>query len=306
MTSRIYISGILPQTTYTDLGQLLSKIGEVEEIYIPSKSPYSGNFAIARIAGLDIEKTTKTIKALSGSTWKGSKIKLELAHEWYKDRVMREKQEVVHKPQVFLEPKHQPSQNERRTDILRIRKVKGKKILLVSAAPIILHEGREFRPNNFNIVSSKIATKHVFETDLADLRNYEHISSQKKTLLEMDVSKKAGKGVRKGFGMIKLKSSVDCCIDNEVDVVQDDSFQIVAPCVPPCDLLPENLLKERNRALDIISALASKTNLETNTNGNTIPCAISNVNIENNSNFDFCVNDQVVLKNIFAKEVIYL
>jgi hypothetical protein len=295
MTTRIYISGILPHTTQSDLGQLLSKVGKVEEIYIPSKSLQTGKFAIARIAGLGDENTAKTIKALSGSTWKGCKIKLELAHEWYKDRIMREKQEDLHKPQVMCKPaQHQPSQQEYCADILRIRKVKGRKMMRISTAPIVFHEGQEFRPSNINISSLKVPIKQVFQYDLADLKNYELVRSEKKSILETDLHTKSGKGVRKGFGSITLQSPIDCCIESQETIVEDD-FQIVAPCVAPDDLLPENLLKERNRALYIMSSLGNKTKVLSSETTNT------EKHVETNGS-DFILNDQSVLKTIFAKE----
>lgn len=91
---RIHVSGITGALKASDLEQLFSKVCKVEEVYIPEPDCLgcSRGFAVVRVAE-DKSKALQCIKNFNGSVWKGSKLRLAFAKEWYRERLDREKVE---------------------------------------------------------------------------------------------------------------------------------------------------------------------------------------------------------------------
>jgi len=126
--SRVFVRGISSQTTAQDLSDLFSKVTAVKDVYIPGPSitGLRRDFGIVAIEG-DSEEAKKCAKSFSGSLWKGSKLRVEVAEEYYVDRLEREKreteatqaklQEVANVQQVVPLP---PVSG----DVIRLRKIK--------------------------------------------------------------------------------------------------------------------------------------------------------------------------------------
>lgn len=92
MTGRIYIRDFSYEATAEDLSSLISKVCPVEEVYISGKTPTGINrsFAIVVVTATD-PMIEKCIKTFNNCHWKGTKIWVERAKEYYKDRFERER-----------------------------------------------------------------------------------------------------------------------------------------------------------------------------------------------------------------------
>ena len=92
MTGRIYIRDFSYEATAEDLGLLISKVCPVEEVYISGKTPTGINrsFAIVVVKANDA-LIEKCIKTFNNCHWRGTKIWVEKAKEYYKDRFERER-----------------------------------------------------------------------------------------------------------------------------------------------------------------------------------------------------------------------
>ena len=97
---RLYVGGISRKTiTGAALQELLSKVCPVAEVYVPpqSKTGLGKDFAIVVLEGADAkelgDRCARCIKAFNNSLWKGSRLRVEHAREYFKDRMLKEKME---------------------------------------------------------------------------------------------------------------------------------------------------------------------------------------------------------------------
>lgn len=92
MTGRIYIRDFSYDATAEDLSALISKVCPVEEVYISGKTPTGINrsFAIVVLNGSDL-LIEKCIKTFNNCHWKGTKIWVEKAKVYYKDKFEMER-----------------------------------------------------------------------------------------------------------------------------------------------------------------------------------------------------------------------
>jgi RNA recognition motif-containing protein len=92
MTGRIYIRDFSYDATAEDLSALISKVCPVEEVYISGKTPTGINrsFAIVVLNGNDL-LIEKCIKTFNNCHWKGTKIWVEKAKVYYKDKFEMER-----------------------------------------------------------------------------------------------------------------------------------------------------------------------------------------------------------------------
>lgn len=92
MTGRIYIRDFSYEATAADLQTLISKVCPVEEVYISKPTPTGINrsFAIVVVNASD-KLIEKCIKTFNNCHWKGTRIYVEKAKEYYKDRFARER-----------------------------------------------------------------------------------------------------------------------------------------------------------------------------------------------------------------------
>lgn len=92
MTGRIYVRDFSYEATAEDLSTLISKVCPVEEVYISGKTPTGINrsFAIVVVTATE-QMIEKCIKTFNNCHWKGTKIWVERAKEYYKDRFERER-----------------------------------------------------------------------------------------------------------------------------------------------------------------------------------------------------------------------
>ena len=94
--TRIFVRNIPAQASKDDLQALFAKISPVSEVYVPPPTitTLRRNFAIVCIEGDDAEGK-KCVKALNNSVWKGEKLSIEMANEYHKDRIAREKEDEI-------------------------------------------------------------------------------------------------------------------------------------------------------------------------------------------------------------------
>jgi hypothetical protein len=92
MKGRIYLRDFSCESTPEDLSQFISKICPVEEVYITGKTPTGINrsFAIV-VVNASNELVDKCVKLLHNCLWRGTRIQVEKANEYYKDRFERER-----------------------------------------------------------------------------------------------------------------------------------------------------------------------------------------------------------------------
>lgn len=93
---RVFVKGISSQTTCADLQGLFSKLCPVSEVYIPgpTETTLRRDFAIITLDG-DEELVKKCVKTFNSSVWKGTKLHVELAKEWYRERIEKEKEDQM-------------------------------------------------------------------------------------------------------------------------------------------------------------------------------------------------------------------
>ena len=97
--TRLYVGNLPLQTTAEDLSMLVGRICPVEDIYFPGKgiTGIHRQFAIVKVPGVgndDPESPFKQcIKTLNAVRWKGSKLRVEVAKEFFTERLERERKE---------------------------------------------------------------------------------------------------------------------------------------------------------------------------------------------------------------------
>ena len=91
MTGRIYIRDFSYEATAEDLSTLITKVCPVVEVYISGPTPTGINrsFAIV-VVNANSLLVDKCIKTFNNCHWKGTRIFVEKAKEYYKDRLGRE------------------------------------------------------------------------------------------------------------------------------------------------------------------------------------------------------------------------
>ena len=276
---RHYHSG----TTESDIRGLFGKIGNVEEVYMPSAT-ITGivrNFAIVKV-NCSEDSLQKALKALNGSNWNGSRINIEIAKEYYKDRLENERKILAEKDCV--EPVRASIEYAAwKSPFISLRIKSNAPCVKISTIPGSSTEkgvipcglrGFDIKLSKYQASSkaseSKLSVPAPVESSVAKPLQVANASSSK----PLD-----GGGLRKGFGNIAIPSSVtvsttvkptrdstvDCCIDehdnstDDLDMIDrkylEDEFS--EPCITETDLTEEVLTAERLRASRIIDMLLS-------------------------------------------------
>ena len=139
--SRLFVGGISTQTSSNDLITLFSKVAPVSEVYVPppTVTGLRRDFAIVSLSG-DMEDAKKCAKSLNGSLWKGSKLRVEIANQFYKNRLENEKTQEMEKEQSVAalaqkEPEPLPLVS---TDVIKLRKLKHQEVpIAISMKPTV-------------------------------------------------------------------------------------------------------------------------------------------------------------------------
>ncbi|KAM5147897.1 nucleolar protein 8 [Mantella aurantiaca] len=97
---RLYVGGISPSMTKTELADRFGKFGKIDEVDIISRKDDQGNpiktFAYLNINISDVE-LKKCISLLNKTKWKGGILKIEIAKESFLHRLSQERQEAIEK-----------------------------------------------------------------------------------------------------------------------------------------------------------------------------------------------------------------
>jgi hypothetical protein len=295
MIERLHVKGISPQISKEDVQQLFGKVGIVEEVHRPNVTTTTGdqkNFAIVRI--VPNEATfEQTLKQLNNSIWKGCKIRISKANEYYKDKIQRENMENLASPDqskikknVAKSWKRAIFHEELQSPYLRIRRAKGLKMIKTTIKPIIFVDDKAFKFEKENDQFFAKNRKIIFEDQPskdAILSEYQETTvelpkavisaatekpvstgrigfglgsaTNKAQAPETEVKIIAAKGVRRGFG------EVDCCKEDE----ELEKF-ITAKMIENEDLpetstdiiglvSEEELRKEQERTMNIMKSL---------------------------------------------------
>lgn len=275
---RLHIKGINSTITDQDLEQFCSKIGKVYELHRPTTvtgTERSKDFAIARVEGG--ERTEKLMRQLNGSLWKGCKIRISKAKEFYKDRIQREKEEASRIVPLLKPVQEQSVENSKpsRGPFLALRKAKGLRINRLTWKPLLYVNDKVFKSNEEKRGFSAKNKKIVFE----EFEPYQVPPEYSETVLESiqspatkDVSItapsssnpefKKGKGVRRGFGTLM---QVDCCIDESQipSHLMDDANRTATSEDVFGEVSLEELEKEKIRSLSILNMLLKPPEKET-------------------------------------------
>jgi hypothetical protein len=171
-SQRIFVRGLTAGTSAADLETLIAKICKVQEVHVAE----GRDFAIVSLVSGDPEQANKCIRAFSGSSWKGAKLKLERAkNEFYKDRLERERAETASAEAEAERAEAEGGVTEAEdvdTDMemdvvkekkpyLRIRKIAGAGLLNVSTYPKMVLPALQSVPPRRGVMSC--GSKRIFD-----------------------------------------------------------------------------------------------------------------------------------------------
>ena len=231
----LYLGSLPLNTTEQEISSLLNKISTVKHVYIPPQSitGIERNFAMIQV--IPKQNFNKLISSLNNSIWKGSKIRLEIAKEYYTDKINREKiieqkenEKRIHQQQNPIKTTY-PEFNANTISLMTSKYLQ--KVVQVSTRPVLA--GQKYKVKK--VLSCR---KLLFDDDgHADISTTsqshitypadEDVSDNKLSVTEQEDSldgtpkvkpvpnkpaKPDGGGVRKGFGT--LSSSLDNTLTN--------------------------------------------------------------------------------------------
>ena len=98
---RMFMRGFPLTTTIHDIEGLFNRVGEVEEVYLPGPSPTGlfRDFAIVTMTFPSENDISKCSKTLNNVLWKGNKIQVEVAKQYYQEKLEIERMEEAQKLQ---------------------------------------------------------------------------------------------------------------------------------------------------------------------------------------------------------------
>eukprot|EP01033_Poteriospumella_lacustris_P010294 gene10294-7312_t len=93
MSARFYVGGLSPNISKDDLQALFNRLAPVEEVHVPSAivPALSRSFMIVKLKSEADGKAIAAVTKLNGSMWKGSKLRIEAAKPFFKERLETEK-----------------------------------------------------------------------------------------------------------------------------------------------------------------------------------------------------------------------
>jgi hypothetical protein len=251
---RLCVRGISSQTNPEDVRALFSKVCPVQEVYFPgpTSTGLRRDFAIVTVEG-DSDAVKKCAKSLNGSLWKGARLSVEPAQEWYQDRLQRERvqhsnqdNEVSERPPPLPLPTFTGS-------IIRLRKLKLQEIPKpISLVPTLVVSGNRFRrkqlrdvvPCGIKVIFDEELLKGIdlesFSTEEATQAAVAEVQSQQSTAqsgqlstvgapvktgagpmaeivqkLSSGAAQAIGGGARKGFGSLSVPSDAIKKVEHE-------------------------------------------------------------------------------------------
>lgn len=293
---RLIIRNYHRDTTEADIRGLFGKIGDVEDVYVPEPTVTGivRSFAIVNVSCSD-ESVQKYLKALNGSNWNGSRVNIEVAKEFYKDRLHNEK--VAQKQQEEAEQVSKAASIEYaewKAPFISLRVKSNAPCLKVSTIPGSYEKGivpcgwkgfdarpkrskKETLPSVPAAVTAAVSVPSSSSASAAKAESKVPPASNK----PMD-----GGGLRKGFGTIVLPTakptpttsaaatattttapgdigaSVHCCIEEHDNTDELDGIdcryleeEYSEPCISEAELTEEVLQRERARAMKVVMDL---------------------------------------------------
>lgn len=96
---RMFVRGFPLTTTTQDIGDLFNRVGKVEDVYMPGPTPTGlfRDFAIVTLGFSSEEDIPKCSKTLNNVLWKGGKIQVEVAKQYYQEKLDIERMEEAQK-----------------------------------------------------------------------------------------------------------------------------------------------------------------------------------------------------------------
>lgn len=278
----LYLTGFTSNVSINDIRNLLSKVSTVCDVYIPPTTCTGiiRNFAMIKVENK--ENLSKYVSSLNHSTWRGSKIRLEFAREFYMDKLNREREEEInqindsdgenqdtditnnlineYKPPPFIAKK-----------LVLVVSKNLQKYLTVGTEPSTGPTQMKYRSKNkivrchkviFNDEGCIIPTApHAWPTD--DIEEEDDANKdQNKPVVKLAPEYRGG-GLRKGFGTLTKVQVTDVTsghvqTEPELRIPAAEDIEDETPCISTEDLAAEALTKERNRYSALLQQMTPK------------------------------------------------
>lgn len=272
---RFYVGGISSSTSEEDLRAMFAKVCHVEEVHLPQPFAFGLQrpFAIVRLSEID-PKAESALKRLDGTNWKGSKLKIEKAKEYYRDRFEAERANAHLAPikpqQPVSKARTQPILSFA-ADVIKLRRRKGVPALKAATKPYLTFHDKTYGASctaqakacRRTVFDDNDAENFIAENNLVsiDVTGAPSSSSrqpqgtvQKNTEAAVKVIAKGG-GQRKGFGTLLLATLPSeppppPSTHNKPAVKNDDMYELADfEEGPGKEMSEEELLEDRQRML---------------------------------------------------------
>lgn len=288
---RFYIGGIPNATSQEDLRALFAKVCHVEEVHLPQPFAFGlqRSFAIIRLSGID-QKAEIALKRLDGVNWKGSRLKIDKAKEWYRDRLETERANehnaAVRPQQAVSKARLQPILPFA-AEVVKLRRRKGVPALKAATKPLLTFHDKTY--GGSSTIQGSVCRRIVFDDSEAEnmITKYNLVSidvtsppssstqpsiksEQAKTTATSATAVKAvakGGGERKGFGTLLYSKlpfeppqqlpPLPPTTRNKSTVKNDDMYEHADfEEGPGKEMSEEELLEDRQRMLRLALMLA--------------------------------------------------
>jgi hypothetical protein len=271
MERRIFVGDLPSNCSSSDIAALLERMKlAIAHIYLPSPDTPTGirrNFAIVQCKG-DDQAYQSCLKVLHNCFWKGSKLRVEAAGEYYLDRLNKERGTILSQSTVPLDSVSVSVTTATGADrdiiiprfsdpVIRLRKYRCQPLMRFGTKP---HVAR-------GLSSTKLPScRHAYFGDTVEY-DEEHVMSlnscspatksiDSEIHTPPTIAQKKSSGVRRGFGtLLSSEAKCDSCV--ELLPAADDSIESEnIPCLTDHDITTEALVSERDRYKALLLALS--------------------------------------------------
>ena len=296
---RLYVGGISRQSiTAAALQELLSKVCPVGEVYVPAQSQtgLGKDFAIAVMEGRDAkelgDRCARCIKAFNNSLWRGSRLRVEHAKEYYRDRFLKAKQELQEEATDEDSGGDDDKADEEGgvfdTGFLRLKRSRYSSAIEVN---LLARVGSSSHAKRVLLDSTgrRLSGQKLLFDEHGDVTNYDtslfyeppppaqiaervpkpdpNLREERRALSAPAAEGMQGGGQRRGFGTLvrssKSREDDACCVEAPIgkalqtrpllDTFDGDDDD--EPCLQPQDVTEEVLSEERQRQLRAMAAM---------------------------------------------------
>ena len=271
----VYVSSLSGGPVDASISALIQRGGvSVREVHLAARPP-SFLFAIVAIEG-DESEARKCAKLFNNCLWAGRKIRVEVAREFYRDKLLREKreeeEEESEKQLSALKAVRLPSLPSFSSSVLRIRRNKAVPVMEVSLSKLPSKHVTFEEEGNHHQQQRQLPLESMLQSsESGDLvrSSKEESSSSSSAHEEQRHRDLQGGGARRGFGKLLKASSAD--LEAKVAGKKQWSYDydegygatngeedLQLPAVSLADVKEEALERERLRSLAILQSILLK------------------------------------------------